>query len=451
MLRVQQEESTSDQSHSVILRLQLEPCEDQIFRKKKNSSLISFSRGVRVPKHIDLKRRSTGYVEMSLTESKVFQTGACHQSRSHQSGVLFWNRAHFCIHWPFNSTKRMENIRVAFQHDLRTLLICFTMANPFSKWKADLYKLQIRYSELREFVLVDKRSSSSSQEVIISLRHPPRIYRAKNLIKKEQDDEENDFEDWYFDENDYDFDFDDDRGFSSEYSSDPEDDQTTSGVNRSSAESTQVKSEDDTEALLTSSDLARIDDVVNWERVTEIGDSGEAFGLCFAYNFTFKASEWQHVKEVLKSIARYDKKSFFVSMRKSVRRLPEVNISKELPFVVKYAAQCVLSSFPFARGRITTKFATLLRSKPEKTTLSALEILGTALHQNLFCDPEAQLEALLNQTNLNLGGFPKQLLPDQCAMIKRMVITPTRILYYTPEIMSKIVSFAITTQTSFCV
>ena len=331
----------------------------------------------------------------------------------------------------------MENIRVAFQHDLRTLLICFTMANPFSKWKADLYKLQIRYSELRESVLVDKRSSSSSQEVIISLRHPPRIYRAKNLIKKEQDDEENDFEDWYFDENDYDFDFDDDRGFSSEYSSDSEDYQTTSGVNRSSAESSQVGSEDDTEALLTSSDLARIDDVVNWERVTEIGDSGEAFGLCFAYNFTFKASEWQHVKEVLKSIARYDKKSFFVSMRKSVRRLPEVNISKELPFVVKYAAQCVLSSFPFARGRITTKFATLLGSKPEKTTLSALERLGTALHRNLFCDPEAQLEALLNETNLNLGGFPKQLLPDQCAMIKRMVITPTRLLYYTPEIMSK--------------
>ena len=198
-----------------------------------------------------------------------------------------------------------------------------------------------------------------------------------------------------------------------------------------------MKSEDDTEALLTSSDLARIDDVVNWERVTEIGDSGEAFGLCFAYNFTFKASEWQHVKEVLKSIARYDKKSFFVSMRKSVRRLPEVNISKELPFVVKYAAQCVLSSFPFARGRITTKFATLLGSKPEKTTLSALERLGTALHRNLFCDPEARLEALLNETNLNLGGFPKQLLPDQCAMIKRMVITPTRLLYYTPEIMSK--------------
>lgn len=432
-----EEESTSDQSHSVILRLQLEPCEDQIFRKKEKFFT-----------HIVQSWCSRPKAYRSETEKHWLCRDEPSQSQKYSKQVLvikaeainlgyFWNRAHFCIHWPFNSTRRMENIRVAFQHDLRTLLICFTMANPFSKWKADLYKLQIRYSELREFVLVDKRSSSSSQEVIISLRHPPRIYRAKNLIKKEQDDEENDFEDWYFDENDYDFDFDDDRGFSSEYSSDSEDDQTTSGVNRSSAESTQVKSEDDTEALLTSSDLARIDDVVNWERVTEIGDSGEAFGLCFAYNFTFKASEWQHVKEVLKSIARYDKKSFFVSMRKSVRRLPEVNISKELPFVVKYAAQCVLSSFPFARGRITTKFATLLGSKPEKTTLSALERLGTALHRNLFCDPEARLEALLNETNLNLGGFPKQLLPDQCAMIKRMVITPTRLLYYTPEIMSK--------------
>ena len=435
-----EKESTSDRSlSSSVLRLQLEPLEDQRFRRKEKFFT-----------HIVQSWCSRPKAFRSETEKLWLRRDEPSQNQKHSKPVLvikaeamflgyFLNQAHFCIHWPFNSAKRLENIRVAFEHDLRTMLICFTVSNPFSQWKADLYKLQVRYSELREFVLVDKRSSSSTHEVFMSLRHPPRIYKAKNFIKKEQDDEENDFEEWYFDENDYDFDFDDDRGFFGEYSSDSEDDETVSGVSRSSADSSQVTEnpDDEREALLTSSDLARIDDVVNWERVTEIEDSGEALGLCCTYNFTFKASESQDVTEVLKSIAKYDKKSFYVSMRKSLRRLPEINISNELPFVVKYAAQCVLSSFPFAMGRITTRFTTLLGSKPEKVTLVALERLAAALQRNPFCDPESKLETLLNETNFNPGGIPKQLVPAQCAMIKRMVITPTRLLYYTPEVMSK--------------
>lgn len=418
---------------SSVLRLQLEPLEEQSFRKKEKFFT-----------HVIQSWCSRPSSLRAQTEKLWLRRDEPSQNQKYSKPVLvikpdtmflgyFLNQAHFCKHWPLSSAK-LENIRVAFEHDLRTMLICFTVPNPSSQWKADLYKLQVRYSELQEFVLVDKRSSSSTHEVFMSLRHPPRIFKAKNFIKKEQDDEENDFEDWYFEENDYDFDFDDYRGFDDDFSSDSEDDQGTTEVSRNSAESA---AEDDREALLTSSDIASIDDVVNWERVTEIEDSGEAFGLCWAYNFTFKASAWEEIKEVLKSIAKFDKKSFYLRMHRSFRRLPEVQIPKELPFRVKYATQCVLNAFPFVKGRTTGKFATLLGSKSEKVTLIALERLAAALQRNSFCDPEAKLETLLDEMNFKSGGIPKQLLPAQCAMIKRMVITPTRLLFYTPEVMSK--------------
>lgn len=418
---------------SSVLRLLLEPLEDQRFRKKEKFFT-----------HVVQSWCSRPSPFRAQTEKLWLRRDEPAQNQKYSKPVLvikpdamflgyFLNQAYFCKHWPLSSAK-LENIRVAFEHDLRTMLICFTVPNPSSQWKADLYKLQVRYSELQEFVLVDKRNPSSTHEVFISLRHPPRIFKAKNFIRKEQDDEENDFEDWYFEDNEYDFDFDDFRDFDDDFSSDSEDDQATTEANRNSAESA---AEDDREALLTSSDVASIDDVVNWERVTEIEDSGEAFGSCWVYNFTFKASAWEEIEEALRSIAKFDKKSFYLRMHKAFRRLPVVEIPKELPFHVKYATQCVLNFFPFVKGRITAKFANLLGSKPEKVALIALERLAAALQKNSFCDPEAKLKTLLDEMNFKSGGIPKQLLPAQCAMIKRMVITPTRLLFYTPEVMSK--------------
>ena len=418
---------------SNVLRLQIEPLEDQRFRRKGKFFT-----------HVVQSWCSRPSSHRALTDNLWLRRDEPSPNQKYSKPVLvikpdamflgyFLNQAHFCKHWP-PTTAKLENIRVAFEHDLRTVLICFTLPNPSSQWKADLYKLQIRYSELQEFVLVDKRSASSTHEVFISLRHPPRIFKAKNFIRKEQDDDENDFEDWYFEENDYDFDFDDFRNFDDDFSSDSEDDRGTIELNRNSAESA---AEDDREALLTSSDVASIDDVVNWERVTEIEDSGEAFGSCWAYNFSFKPSAWEEIEEVLSSIAKFDKKSFYLHVNKSRKRLPEIELPKELPFHVQYATQCVLNSFPFVKGRVTAKFAILLGSKPEKVTLTALERLGVALRRNSFCDPEAKLKTLLDEMNFKSMGISNQLLPAQCAMIKRMVITPTRLLFYTPEVMSK--------------
>ena len=421
---------------SGVLRLQLEPPEHQRFRSKEKFFT-----------HVAESWCSRPKLLRSQTDKLWLRRDETTQNRRNSKPVLvikpetmalgyFLNQAHFCVHWPFNS--KLENIRVAFEHDLRTMLICFTVPNPRSPFKMNLYKLQIRYSELQEYALVDKPKSSETHEMYLSLRHPPRMFKAKSFVKKDHDDadEDNEFEDWYFGEDDDDFDFDLDRDFMDEFTSESEDSEATEYLN-SSTEGSKEDEKPDNEALLTSSDIASIDDVVNWERVIEIEDSGEAFGLCCAYNFTFKASAWNEVKEVLRTIAKYDKKVFYVSMLKSKKRLPEICLPKELPFSVKYAAQCVFHFFPFIKGRVTSRFSTLLGSKPEKVVLVALEKLAAALQRNSFCDPEAKFETLLEDMNINSAGISKHLLPDQCAMIKRMVITPTRLLFYTPEVMSK--------------
>ena len=416
---------------SGVLRLNLEPLENQDFRSKEKffthiaESWCSRSKKLRNQTEKLWLRRADAVRNQKRKPVLVIKPDTM---------VLgyFINQARFCVHWPFNP--RFENIRVAFEHDLRTMLVCFTVPNPLTQWKADLYKLQIRYSELHEFVLVDKAKSSSIHQIYITLRHPSRMFKAKSFIKKDQadDGEENDFEEWYFEDDDYDFDDDPDRHLSDESASSSEDERGNIGI-----EASQEDEKPDNAALLTSSDIASIDEVVNWERVTEIEDSGDAFGLCCTYNFTFKASEWNEIKEVLRTIGRYDKKAFFASMQKSTRRLPVVNFPEELPFSVKYTAQCLLHSFPFIRGRLTHDFNTMLGSKPEKVVLFALEKLSAALQRNSFCDPEATFKRLLDEKDFKAGGMLKQLVPSQCALIKRMVITPTRLLLYTPEVMSK--------------
>lgn len=345
----------------------------------------------------------------------------------------FVNEARFCLHWPVVNSK-LENIRISFEHDLRTMLICFTVPNPRSKFTADLYKVQIRYSEIREYILVDRPRSSETYDLYLTLRHPPRMFKAKSFVKKDQDvdDENNDFEDWYFDEDEYDSDL--DRGYTDEFKSESEESDASEDADKNEEEN---REKSDNETLLTSSDIASIDDVVNWERVIEIEDSGESFGSCCTFNFTFKAGEWNELKEMLVVIAKYDKKVFYVSMSKSRARLPEVSIPRELPFEVKYATQCVLHSYPFIRGRITSKFNRLLSSKPKKVVLAALTRLGSILDRNGFCDPEAKFESLLEETIDSAWEIKKHLLPTQCTMMKRMVITPTRLLFFTPEVMSK--------------
>ncbi|KAM7444491.1 hypothetical protein ABFA07_006888 [Porites harrisoni] len=86
---------------------------------------------------------------------------------------------------------------------------------------------------------------------------------------------------------------------------------------------------------------------------------------------------------------------------------------------------------------MSSTFSGLLLNKPTSVVCAALEQLKKALEQDSFCDPEKAFKAFLGQNNPSASGFQKRPIPGHCALIKRAVITPTRLLLYPPEVMVK--------------
>ena len=340
------------------------------------------------------------------------------------------NRARLRNHCP--ESHKPQSVRIAWEHDLRKMRVFFYVANNCSRWKADLFQLEMQYSELEEFVLVDRRKGSTSSRVMFTLRHPPRIHKAKGFLEKDQE-ESTDFEDWYNDDDDDD-ENEDWGSVGSEVlsiSSDDEDEKT---------KSTESSPPANPEDLLAKFDVTSIDAVVNWERVSEVTGMGcEVWGRCLTYAFTLAEENWPDAKELLSSIARFDKRVAYVPV--SEFSSPDVHtnrIPSQLPFDVKYAAECLLSSYPVIYDRATARFGELLTGKPEDLVIAALHKLASLLEHDKFCDPEMEMESLFSKPTLRFSRIPWQLrLPENCAYIRRLVITPTRLLYYAQEVMSK--------------
>ena len=133
---------------------------------------------------------------------------------------------------------------------------------------------------------------------------------------------------------------------------------------------------------------------------------------------------------------RFHKKVFFCRVKETSEMIPFVDSTTNLPSDVKYAAQSVISMYPAMRRRLSGNFGILLQRNPPDV-ISALIQLRKSLEQDRFCEPEKTLNSLLGQGNPSTSGTLARLVPSHCALIKRAVITPTRLLLFPPEVMVK--------------
>ena len=331
----------------------------------------------------------------------------------------FINRCHFRSEWPSESI--LKDVKINFDHSLKMLTVLF-LEQGFS------YKLELRYDELEDFVAMDSDVNAVVDRVFLSVRHPPRLYKDSegNLPQGVHGDGQ--------DEQDV------DGGIHDEQ--DAEDDLNDSLDDRSDSESEGFSTDEEYPDVVRNfheraSPGSSQDDTI-WERVSDIGNSENAWGQCFTFCLTIPSRESVNLRRLLTSMEkRFDKKTFYCRVKESFGRLPDVTIPPDLPFDVKYAAQSVISFHPAIRGREPATFGGLLQSKPPNMVINALEELKNKLEQDKFCEPCKIVESMLNQNNPSTSGIQNRLVPSHCALIKRAVITPTRLLLYPPEVMVK--------------
>ena len=351
------------------------------------------------------------WLQASLPK-KRHQTKDSFHSLSANSLFLgtFVNRCHFRCEWP--SEPRLKDVKVNFDHSLKMLTLVFSAPG--------YYKMELRYHELEDFIVVDTDVDAGVKKIFLTVKHPPRIFQdvENDLLQVEeangdflQGDDEGDFG----------------------YSSDDRSDSETDSFSTDEEYPDEVRNFRDH-----SSPVVLLDDEQDWERVSDILDSEKAWGQCLTYYFAIPCKESIPLMPLLSVIQnRFGKKAFHCRVKQSFGRIPDVDLPADLPFDVMYALQSVISQHPGIRNRLSGTFGILLQSKNSNVVSAALEQLKKALEKDKLCDPEQSLQVFLNQSNQSTSGIQSRLIPSHCALIKRAVITPTRLLLYPPEVMVK--------------
>ena len=321
----------------------------------------------------------------------------------------FINRCHFRCEWP--SEPSLKDVKINFDHSLKMLMLVFSAPGGF-------YKMELRYHELEDFIVVDNDVDAGVKKIFLTVKHPPRLFQ--NIVNDplQVEDANDDFLQGD-DEND--------SGYTS-------DESETDSASTDEEYPDEVRDFRDR----SSSGVRRSDDEVVWERVSDILDSENAWGQCLTYYFPITWKESIPLMRLLSVIQnRFGKKAFHCRVKESFGRIPDVDLPADLPLDVMYAARSVISLHPGIRSGLSCTFGILLQSKNSNVVSAALGQLKKALEQDKFCNPEKSLQAFLNQSNQSASGIQSRLIPSHCALIKRAVITPTRLLLYPPEVMVK--------------
>lgn len=98
---------------------------------------------------------------------------------------------------------------------------------------------------------------------------------------------------------------------------------------------------------------------------------------------------------------------------------------------VNYAWRCLMSSQGFVWERFTEQFFKILNTLDVKEVPNVLYSMAAHLDKELFWTPEKLLEQVLAGP---IGPEKQAMEFDGHAIVKRAVITPTRIVFFQPDI-----------------
>ena len=312
-------------------------------------------------------------------------------------------------HCNFQFSMQLENVVVRFDHTFKMLTIFF-------KVQSNDYKLEISYDEFENFILIDCNTvSDENVRLFLTVRHSPRLYQAVT-------EEDVEFEQFILNNGeiqDEGIDISDEDSASEGYSTDEEYPDFVGNIHERS--------------------LPNIKDDNRWERVIDVQDGEKAWSKCFTYCFVILPKETKLLRSLLTTLdKKLGKKAFYGRVNHTYGQIPEITIPSEIDFDVRYNLESILKSQPCFAWRLDLEgLVDLIKNRNPITVLPCLEKLRSIMERNLFCAPTKILENLLQETNLKTTEQNRKLAPNHCALIKRVIITPTRVLSNQAEVMMK--------------
>ena len=343
----------------------------------------------------------------------------------------FVNRTTFVEEWNYSCPPGAMAI---FEHDLKNITLAFQDHS-----EGGIFKVEFQYKEIQDYILLDTaRPGASTCNLFVPLRSVPRVFEAESFHGNEIDADENlellnlleqgelfsdSDEDSQGDDDDEDYDDEDQDGIL-------ENDSTNTNHEQLEADSS---GEPSTEII------GKLKLVTKWKRLYRIvsirhGMEDGVFGNSLVLKIVLRFNE--AVWDMLKTMGFYDRRVYYAAIQ--TKRRPVVTPNSEVQFLdpkVQYAFECLTSRHPAVIQRITKNFFQKLQETEVRKCVDALERITVFLDENYFVDPEATLDFIL--LHCQSLGRRKLIVPENCALIPRMVFTPTRQIFFPPEVMEK--------------
>ena len=198
---------------------------------------------------------------------------------------------------------------------------------------------------------------------------------------------------------------------------------------------------DDEESSFVAEEIRAIDRLVwvkTWSRRIEIEDQKE-FGKFLTLRVRLRYTD--DLYDALKALKGFGKRFYYAPINIENQNDETHYIARFSP-EIWYAHECLIGLYPNLRCRITSLFYDQLWQMNyrmnENDCINALyQIYACALH-DYFIDPEHELGTLLARgQTVTRACISRGSVPAHCALVRRLVFTPTRVIPFPAEVMEQ--------------